>query len=319
MAFETFEHLHDAVMEHYQRQEFASAYELLTGEGPRFTEDATMVLYLRSCLAARLGEHGRAIAILREALERGFWFSATVMRQSPSWQPLQGDPAFEALAAIAIERAEAARTDPLLLPLVPLPGLLPGQRYPLLFALHGNGDNAAHTLRGWGALARQGWLLAALQSSQPVSSSQYVWDDQEQALADIASRYARFAAEFPVDESRVVLAGFSMGGETALRACLAGTIPARGFLLLGPGGPTIDAPGEWLPLIEQARGRGLRGYILMGGADATIPHGEIRELAALLNQHGIPCGLEEIPDLRHDYPADAGPYLQRALRFIGGR
>lgn len=319
MAFEAFEDLYDAVMEHYGRQEFASAYELLTAEGPRFPEDATMALYLRSCLAARLGERDQAIAILREALDRGFWFSEAVMRQSPSWQPLQGEPAFEELAAVAITRAEAARADPLVLPLVPLPGLLPGQRYPLVFALHGNGDNAAHTLRGWGALAQQGWLLAALQSSQPVSSSQFVWDDQERALADIASRYERFAAEFPVDQSRVILAGFSMGGETALRACLAGTIPARGFLLLGPGGPTIDEPQDWLPLIEAARGRGLRGYILMGETDATIPHDAIRELAALLNREGIPCELEEIPGLRHDYPADAGPYLRRALAFIGGR
>src|SRR5690348_4945115 len=113
-----------------------------------------------------------------------------------------------------------------------------------------------------------------------------------------------------------------MGGETALRAALLGTIPVRGFILLGPGGPTIDTPDAWLPLLDAAASRGLRGYVFLGGADDDIPQDAVREIVAHLNTHGIPCGLETIPAIAHEYPADFGPYLARALAFIeqpGGR
>jgi hypothetical protein len=86
-------------------------------------------------------------------------------------------------------------------------------------------------------------------------------------------------------------------------------------LLLGPGGPTIDNPQEWLPLIEQ-RARNLRGYVLMGERDHNIEQEAIRQLVNLLNKNGIPCELETIPDLVHEYPRDVTPYLLRALDFI---
>ena len=112
----------------------------------------------------------------------------------------------------------------------------------------------AGSLHGWGPVAEQGWLLAAAQSSQAGMTDQYIWDDQNTALREIAQHYATLRDEHDIDPSRVVLGGFSMGGETALRAALLGTMPARGFILLGPGGPTIDTPDEWLPLMRTSTG-----------------------------------------------------------------
>src|SRR5919204_212614 len=86
-----------------------------------------------------------------------------------------------------------------------------------------------------------------------------------------------------INPGRVVIAGFSLGGETALRAVLSGAVPARGFILLGPGGPTIDTPEEWLPLIEEGSDRKLRGYVLLGEEDAGVPQDAIRKLVELLN------------------------------------
>ena len=111
-----------------------------------------------------------------------------------------------------------------------------------------------------------------------------------------------------------------LGGETALRAALSGMVPVRGFILLGPGGPTIDTPEAWRrsapTLIRQGAERNLRGYVLLGEEDAGVPHDAIRALVELLNANGIPCHLEILPGLAHEYPPDPGPVLSRALGFI---
>jgi predicted esterase len=97
-------------------------------------------------------------------------------------------------------------------------------------------------------------------------------------------------------------------------------VPAIGFLLLGPGGPSINdsEPEVWLPLIRE-RAQSLRGYVLLGEEDHSIPQAGIRRLVEILNEHGIPCELETIPELAHSYPRDPEPYVRRALEFIAPR
>lgn len=315
MAYTTFDALYNAAVGHYQRGEFAAAYEVLTREGRAFPDHAGMVYYLRSCFAARDGHQELALRLLDEALGRGIWYGERLLRHSPSWAPLQGAPEFERLAAISLERMAAAEARPLLLTQAPA-GSPPELGWPLLLALHGNGDNAARTLAGWGPSAG-GWLLAAPQSSQPMMSGSFIWDDQDLARAEVLRHYQDLYATQPVNPAHVVLAGFSMGGETALRLALEGAVAARGVVLLGPGGPTMDDPTRWVPLIEQARERHLRGAIILGADDdpALVAGGET--LAALLVERGVPCMLELIPGLAHDYPPDGGAALRRALEFVG--
>jgi predicted esterase len=185
-----------------------------------------------------------------------------------------------------------------------------------VLALHGNGSNGRQALNGWQPLVSKGWLLAAAQSSQIISTNMFVWDNHETALGEVKEHYERLCSDYPVDTEKVIVAGFSMGGDTALRAVLSGTIEARGFILLGPGGPTIDAPEGYLPSIEAGKERILRGYIIVGDADAIIGPEPLQSLSTSLNEHGIPCQLEIIPGLGHDYPPDFKPVIERALQFV---
>jgi len=317
---DSYQRLDARVMELYREQNYAGALELLTAEGPRYPGHETDVTYLRSCLAARTGDYGLAVEILEQTLEQGTWFGEMLLRRSPSWKPLQGRPDFERVAAACLERQraeQAGRPPAQYSALIPEGGTPP---YRSIVALHGNGENPRKALEGWRAVTGQGWLLAAIESSQIIQSDGYVWDDTEVALREIREQYAALAADHELSADHLVIAGFSMGGHTALRVALSGTIPVRAFILLGPGGPDPeeDDPGSWLPLIQEARARGgkLRGYLLAGQDDEITAVETQRKLADLLTEQGIPCGFEAVPGVAHAYPLDFGPIIARALAFV---
>ena len=316
----SYQQLDARVMELYREQNYAGAFDLLTAEGPRHPGHEIDVSYMRSCLAARKGDYGMAVEILEQALEQGLWFGEMLLRRSPSWQPLQGRPDFERVAAACLERqhAEQAGRPPAHYAALIPDGVTPP--YKSIVALHGNGENPRKALDGWRAVTDEGWLLAAIESSQIVQSDGYVWDDTQVALREIREQYAALAADHELSAGHLVIAGFSMGGYTALRVALSGTIPARAFILLGPGGPDpgADDPASWLPLIKEARARGvqLRGYLLAGQDDDLTPVETQRRLAGFLTEHGVPCGFEAVPGVAHAYPLDFRPIIQRARAFV---
>ncbi len=315
MTARTYDALNVQGLTLYSEQKYAEALELLTQEGSAFPEHEAEIAYLRSCMAARIGQPELAVAILEEALQHGHWYGEQIIRQSPSWQLLQGKPAFERVAAVCKEREAAEHPESRVFVREPEGGIQAGQRYPLLITLHGNGDTAADSLDGWQAVTSAGWLVAAIQSSQMSGSNSYGWFDDDLAIREITGQYASLCEQYPIDTERVLLAGFSAGGELALRLSLEGTIPARGFILLGPAITTETAEAR-LPLIQTSATRGLRGYVLLGAEDVNVPQDEIRAVVTLLNGHGIRCGIEEIADLAHSYPAENTPMLQWALAFI---
>jgi predicted esterase len=316
MSYATFTELYDAVITHAQRGEFAQAYALITAESSRFPEAASTVLYLRSCMAERVGDRAAALATLGEALDQGYWYGEQLLRSSPSWQPLQGEPTFERLVARSFAMMAAATHD--LEPLLTVPaGAPPPSGWPLLLTLHGNGGNPQLSREGWSPAA-DGWLQAALRSSQAISSQQYVWDDQEQARADVLDQLTSVRAAHPIDEGRLVLAGFSRGAEVALLLALTGALKVQGVVLLGPGGPLSEQPEQWLSLIRAAD-RELRAAVIIGeDDDAGLVDGAL-QLAPLLDDYGIACYLEVVRGLGHAYPRDGGAALRRGLDFVSGR
>jgi len=317
VPYETFNDLNTAVMRLYGEQKYGEVLDLLVDAGAAFPDAAQQILYLRACMAVRVGQVDEALRLIEEVLDRGGWYGEHLIWQTPSWVALQGHPAFEALATRHRERETAAlaTAQPERVVRVP-PGDPPPGGYPLFLSLHGNTQRAAPDVAAWEPITAQGWLLAAIQSSQMVGPNMYIWDDHATALTEIADHYAALAAAYPLNPARVVIAGFSRGGEIALRAALSGTLPATGFVLLGPGGPLMDTPDAWLPLLPGAAARGLRGVVLLGTADGAAPQAAIRALVESLTAHGLPCRLIDLPGLGHDYPRDPVATLTAALAFL---
>ena len=83
------------------------------------------------------------------------------------------------------------------------------------------------------------------QSSQMFWAGGGVWNDE--SVSELEAYYQQLSAEHALDPRRVVLGGFSMGGEIALRAALTSAIPARGFVVFGPGGGPADCINTTIP------------------------------------------------------------------------
>lgn len=73
---------------------------------------------------------------------------------------------------------------------------------------------------------------------------------------------------------------------------------------------------KWNPLIANAQGKGIRGYILMGDEDNTIPRDNILKFVDILNEHEISCEYESVPHAGHDFVDHYEAGLIRALRFL---
>lgn len=269
--------------------------------------------YRQACSAARAGDPAAATALLRQALDHGFWYGEVMLRQSPSLAPLRGNADFETVVrdslAAAHRAADLAAPSPVDRPAGPAP-------YPTLLALHGNGGNADQAMRAWRPVVTDGWMLAAAASSQWIASDRAVWDDEDRADREVLDRYAAIADR--IDPQRLVVAGFSMGAQTGLRLALTGALPAVGVIAVATAGPLMADPDAWAPLIAGARA--LRVHLIVGALDdegrRAAKH---RRLAAHLADAGIATRLEVLPALDHAYPEDFAPLIRRALAFVDPR
>ena len=187
---------------------------------------------------------------------------------------------------------------------------------PMLMGLHGNASNAQSSINFWRAAATEGWLVAVPQSSQAMWKGAFTWDDREKSSREIQHHYQSLLGQYAINQEQVILAGHSMGAEIAAWMVLKAAIPASGFIAFGPGGPNMDALENWEPIIEKASGSGLRGYIILGEIDETVPNAKIVSFTEMLNRADIPCELEIVQDAGHEFVPAYEDSLLRAIRYI---
>ena len=317
----TFEDLSQQIQSHFAAGTYADGLTLADSYTEQFSAEQPVLDYWRACLAARLNNPARVVEILETAFANGTWYGEDWLRDSPSLQPLQGDPDFERLIDISrqMQANDPAGALPLLIVRPESECRQPEDRCRLLLFLHGNTDTALANLEHWSSAPRDGWLLALPQSSRAMWAGAYAWSDHEAAADEIETHVAKLTEQYALDPSQTILAGFSMGAEIALWLALTGRVQAHGFILLGPGGPYMDDVEKWAPLIKDTHNLGLRGVVITGLADATIPHDNVRTLVTALNAAGIPTDHEEHIDLAHEYPSNFPDHMRRALAFIANR
>jgi hypothetical protein len=157
------------------------------------------------------------------------------MLQDDDLAPLQGRDDFRSVLAECTDRRREAQrgAKPGLVILAPPDE--PRDRVPVLMALHGRDGRGEDFAPYWEGATALGWLLALPTSSQILSPYGFGWDDRELAERDVAWAYEQAGAAHPIDPGRIVFAGFSQGGATAIRMTLKGeAVPPRGFLVVAP-------------------------------------------------------------------------------------
>ncbi len=128
MAAPSFEDFQRRIQELYQRQQYDQAYDLAERNAGAYPEQKPVVNYWRVCMAVRTGRQAEALRTLDETLANGFWYGETLLRKSPSLQPLQNNAQFEKL--VERNHEQQIKDQEQLFPLITLrsKGELPGRR-----------------------------------------------------------------------------------------------------------------------------------------------------------------------------------------------
>ena len=318
MTYLTFGELQRRLLELFRDENYEAVRELAAEQIASFPEQFHILAYWQMIAATRQKEYPAALQVIRKLLERGFWFGEAVLLNSQSLQPLQELPEFNRL--VEASRALRLQSEKESFPLIILRQQDRCQKgsppCPLMIALHTDGGSIQDSLDFWKPAAAEGWIAAAPESSQVMWKGAYIWKDHAIAAQDIQRHFSALVSQYAIDENRVVLAGHSLGGETAAWLALTGEIPVQGFIAFNPAGPLVEDPEIWQDLYLRAAQRGLRGYIIVGEEDEELPQENIRLLVDLLNEAGIPAELESVAHAGNDYDPVYDDSLLRALEFI---
>lgn len=300
--------LTDSMRHLYTESNYSEALELVEQNANHFPEESTRIAFWRMCLLSLCGRVNDVVSVFQQALDSGLWWSELQFRDT-DLDPVRDLPEFKRLVALSQKKYEEVRKHikpdyDVLLPDAPISG-----KYPLLVAVHGrNGNKNSHT-EYWEIARQKGWLVLVAQSTQPLSSSSYCWDDPAIGLSDLLTYYEQISREYQIDPHRVIVAGFSQGGGMTIYMALGGKTQARGFIGVAS---FWDDPNSLKPLANHARH--IRGYFITGEKDHTL--GNVREIQNVLKENHIQFTEEVHPDLAHEFPSDFEKSFEYAINFI---
>jgi dienelactone hydrolase len=304
----TIRELTDEMMSLYTQRKYAKALELVQQNANNFPEESTRITFWKMCLLSLCGRAEEVISVFQQGLDAGLWWSA-VQFQDTDLDLVRGLPEFQRLVAISQQKYEQVREhiEPdyeILLPETPASG-----KYPLLVAVHGrNGNKHSHT-EYWDSARQKGWLVLSVQSTQPLTSSSYCWDDPTIGISDLRAYYRQISQKYEIEPERVVIAGFSQGSGMAIYAALSKKLPASGFIGVGT---SIAEPDSLIPLATQAQS--VRGYFITGEKDQTLE--KARAIQRILRENNVQFGEEVHADLGHEFPPDFEKSFDAAIAFI---
>ena len=304
----TFQELTDELMRLYPQGKYAEALQVVEQNADRFPEQAARTVFWKMCLLSLCGRSADAIAVFHGGLDSGLWW-AEGQFIDPDLDAVRDLPEFQRLMAISHEKYEEARKhverdQTILVPDRPSSG-----QYPLLIALHGRNGNKDSNLTQWKVALEKGWLVVFPQSTQPLFSGSYCWDDAAHGLEDLLCYYEQISQQHQIDPQRIVLAGFSQGSGMAIYAALSGKIAVRGFLGVGT---FIAEPSILISFTKE--NPSVRGYFITGEKDNTLE--KARAIQEILKEHHVPFGEETHENLGHEFPSDFEASFDKAIHFI---
>jgi predicted esterase len=272
--------------------------------------------YNLACAYARSGDSENALLWLGASASAGFANSRLLAADS-DLDPVRGNPEFEEIAArVEANRlanfewfaSQARETDPL----VVLPdGYDPAEPAPLIVALHGRGTNGQDIARAWEEIARQrGAILVAPDALRPYASG-YQWRFVDESVWLVTHTIDSMIERYAVDESRIMLTGFSQGAYVAMIAGLRQPERYCGLALVSG----FYDPEDWaMPPLSQDNP--LKVQFLTGSEDRSAP--SYRQAVKVFKAAGWEAKLRIYPGVGHVFPTQDMSDLKRVLGFVCG-
>ena len=180
------------------------------------------------------------------------------------------------------------------------------RQYPLLVFLHGSASDETNIQGGRSLIPDDCFALG------PFGRGPSNGYSRDHAQDDIAEAIAAVEGAYPIDTSRVVLSGFSMGGYGVYRTFYETPRKFRALAVFS-GGPNLGgryAGSEHPPDFRDVRNlqpfRGVPIFIFHGEKDMNVPIASTRDLAAKLQQVGARVELRVEPEKGHEFPSREG-------------
>jgi predicted esterase len=304
----TFEELGGAVFALCSQGRYEEAIGLIEQEGDALRGHEARGVFWTACLRSVAGDPDHALAVLREALDRGLWWSPVSLEWDSDLEALRAHPEFRELVEASGRKMRGAATADEPVMVVRDPEHPTGA---VLLALHGASSSAATFAPRWEAAAALGVIVAVPQSPYASTSDgdAFTWPEPG-VEEEVTETVARLREQRPVHLDRVVLAGFSQGGRLAVDMALRGEpFPVRGVITVAAGlGPGTEVPG--------LRRGAPRFWFLTGERDVGRDAIEAGDEA--LQACGFDSRLEVMPGLGHAFPDDFQDRLPEALEFVLG-
>jgi predicted esterase len=263
-------------------------------------------------ITVKLGLVEQALDQLEQSLETEHWFSAWFLQRTPELKQLSDLARFKRILKLCEDKENQYWQSGVMAPILQVPQSAQPP-FPLIIAVHGNGFNSKHSASHWASAVDAGWMVFHPLARRLVGVGSHWWDAHEENRAIIAEQAGEIFSTHPIDLQRVILGGFSKGGEVAMVLALLGQFGARGFITIGAGGYYHMQPELWQPLLESSP-RGLRGVAMYSPYD--LERSEANHTLDKLRAAGIEVRLEKYYAEGHVFPEDFPARCQKAIKFV---
>ncbi|MDP7033407.1 MAG: PHB depolymerase family esterase [Planctomycetota bacterium] len=299
-----FRQAHQEGLNHLQSGQYTQAIESFKKAIEAIPEESS-TYYNIACAYSLSGDVEQGVRWLEEAIRHGF-DDAGHIRRDADLQNLRKHPRYQRIIKNLDRNPERG---PYKVDFFRPKGFANGKKYPLLIALHNNGNNSTKFSNAWkDVTGAKGYVLASVQGRKKGHRG-YGWNDD--AEWDILRAVREGVQKHGVDSNRVYITGFSEGAILAYYVGLrhpevfAGIIPVSG----------IFDPNVVLPMISTARGMGI--FILQGARDPQTLSNARSAVKILQPNRNIELKYLEHPG-GHAFPPNRAQVLSSILDWMNG-
>jgi len=298
----------------FREKKFNEGISLLKKHYNKYPDHLMAMSFNMAALYNSVKEYKKGINAMLKAQKKGAWYSIWALegdffkefRKYKSFNKVLANnkklhAAAEAKAKSIYEVREPENFDP-------------EKSYPLFIALHGGDGHIKEFRPRWDSdKLKKEFIILFVQSSQMSSMAGYHWTDTDKTYNDVKAAFDKIVKKYKVNEKKIIIGGFSSGGEASLHLSFNGDIPIKGFIVLCPALPdTINEKN-----ITAAEERGLAGTILTTEFDRRIK--TQRELADKMKNKGLQYQFVVTPNIGHWFPKDLDKKIDQATIHIFSR